>query len=55
VDHGEGTAESLRNHLHDMLESFVGNAAAEFDVDEIDEAAWKRLAKKISYTISTSE
>ncbi|MGB8894896.1 MAG: glucose-6-phosphate dehydrogenase [Pseudolabrys sp.] len=49
VDHGEGTAESLRNHLHDMLESFVGNAAAEFDVDEIDEAAWKPLAEKISY------
>jgi glucose-6-phosphate 1-dehydrogenase len=49
VDHGEGTAEIWRNHLHDMLKSFVGNAAAEFDVDEIDEAAWKRLAEKISY------
>jgi len=49
VDHGEGTAESLRNRLHDMLKSFVGNLAAEFDVDEIDEAAWKRLAEKISY------
>ena len=49
VDHGEGTAESLRNHLHGMLESFIGNAAAEFDVDKIDEAAWKRLAEKISY------
>ena len=49
VDHGEGTAESWRNHLHDMLKSFVGNGAAEFDVDEIDEAAWKRLAEKISY------
>src|SRR5664279_3996318 len=32
-----------------MLKSFVGNGAAEFDVDEIDEAAWKRLAEKISY------
>ena len=49
VDHGEGTAESLRNHLHDMLENFVGKVAAEFDVDKIDEAAWKRLAEKISY------
>jgi glucose-6-phosphate 1-dehydrogenase len=49
VDHGEGTAESLRSRLHDMLKSFVGNAAAEFDVDEIDEAAWQRLAEKISY------
>ena len=49
VDHGEETAESFRNHLHDMLESFVGNAAAEFDVDKVDEAAWKRLAERISY------
>jgi glucose-6-phosphate 1-dehydrogenase len=32
-----------------MLKSFVGNTAAEFDVDEIDEAAWKRLAEKMSY------
>src|SRR5664279_5142111 len=32
-----------------MLKSFVGNGATEFDVDEIDEAAWKRLAEKISY------
>ena len=32
-----------------MLKSFVGNAAAEFDVDHIDEAAWKRLAEKMSY------
>ncbi len=32
-----------------MLKSFVGNAAAEFDIDQIDEAAWKRLAEKMSY------
>ena len=49
VDHGEETAESLRNRLHDMLKSFVGNAAAGFDIDGIDETAWKRLAEKISY------
>ena len=49
VDHGEGTADSLRNHLYGMLESFIGNAAAEFDVGKIDETAWKRLATKISY------
>jgi glucose-6-phosphate 1-dehydrogenase len=49
VDHGEGTAESWRNHLHDMLKSFVGNAATEFDVDEIDDNAWKRLADKMIY------
>jgi glucose-6-phosphate 1-dehydrogenase len=45
----EETVEGWRGHLHDMLKSFVGNAATEFDVDHIDEAAWKRLADKMSY------
>src|SRR6185312_5466006 len=49
VDLAEGTAESWRDHLHAMLKSFVGNAGAEFDIDQIDEAAWKRLAEKMSY------
>ena len=49
VDLAGGTAESWRDHLYDMLKSFVGNAAAEFDIDRIDEAAWKRLAEKMSY------
>ncbi|HVB17897.1 MAG TPA: glucose-6-phosphate dehydrogenase [Stellaceae bacterium] len=49
VDLAAGTAESWRDHLHDMLKSFVGNAAAEFDIDHIDEAAWQRLAEKMSY------
>jgi len=49
VDLAEGTAESWHDHLYDMLKSFVGNAAAEFDVDRIDEAVWKRLAEKMTY------
>jgi glucose-6-phosphate 1-dehydrogenase len=49
VDLAEGTAESWRDHLYDMLKSFVGNAAAAFNVDRIDRAAWKRLAEKMSY------
>ena len=49
VARAEGTAESWRDHLYDTLKSFVGNAAAEFDVDHIDEAAWKRLAEKMVY------
>ncbi len=49
VDLAEGTAESWRDNLHGMLKSFVGNAAAEFDVDQIDETAWQRLAEKMSY------
>jgi len=43
------TTESWQTHLHDMLESFVGNAAAEFDVDHIEEAVWKKLADKMTY------
>ena len=45
----EGTVESWRGHLHDTLKSFVGNAAAEFDLDHIDEAAWQWLAKRMVY------
>ena len=44
-----GTSESWRDHLYDTLKSFVGNPVTEFDVDHIDEAAWKRLAEKMSY------
>jgi glucose-6-phosphate 1-dehydrogenase len=49
VDLAEATAESWREHLFEMLKSFVGNAAAELDIDQIDETAWQRLAKKMSY------
>jgi glucose-6-phosphate 1-dehydrogenase len=49
VDLAAGSAQSWRNHLHDMLLSFVGNAAAEFDIAAIDEAAWQHLAEKMSY------
>jgi glucose-6-phosphate 1-dehydrogenase len=49
VDLVEGTAESWRDHLYAMLKGFIGNASAEFDIDHIDEAAWKRLAGKMSY------
>ncbi|MET1026333.1 MAG: glucose-6-phosphate dehydrogenase [Dongiaceae bacterium] len=45
----EGTAESWRDALYASLKSFVGNGATEFDVDQIDEAAWQRLAAKMSY------
>jgi glucose-6-phosphate 1-dehydrogenase len=49
VDLAEATTESWRGHLYDTLKSFVGDASAEFDIDRIDEAAWKRLADKLSY------
>jgi glucose-6-phosphate 1-dehydrogenase len=43
------TAASWGGHLYDMLKSFVGAAASEFDIDHIDEAVWKRLAARMSY------
>jgi len=43
------TVESWRDNLYTMLKSFVGNAAAEFDVEKIDGSAWQRLAKKMVY------
>jgi glucose-6-phosphate 1-dehydrogenase len=49
VDLAQGTAQSWRDHLYDMLKSFVGNAAAEFDIERIDEAAWKKLADAMLY------
>jgi glucose-6-phosphate 1-dehydrogenase len=49
LDLAAGTAESWCAHLYGMLKSFVGNAAAEFDIERIDEAAWRRLAQKMSY------
>ncbi|MGH7056832.1 MAG: glucose-6-phosphate dehydrogenase [Acetobacteraceae bacterium] len=49
VDLAKGTAESWEKHLSDMLESFVGNESAEFDVAKIDGPAWQRLADRMSY------
>jgi glucose-6-phosphate 1-dehydrogenase len=49
VDLADGTSESWREHLYTMLKSFVGNPSAEFDVDAIDEKAWKALAARMSY------
>jgi len=49
VDLAEGDSRSWGDHLHDTLKGFVGDAGAEFNVDRIDDAAWKRLAGKMSY------
>ncbi len=49
VDLVDGDAQAWIKHLHAMLESFVGNASSEFDVDKIDEDTWKSLAGKMSY------
>ncbi len=49
IDLAEGDAEIWRGRLYDTLKSFVGNTAAELDVDRIDQAAWKRLGDRMSY------
>ena len=49
VARAEGSTESWRDQLHGMLTSFVDDAAAEFDVDHIDEDVWRRLAEKMIY------
>src|SRR5262250_3929875 len=49
VNRGQVTVESWRDHLHEALKRFVGNVATEFNLGQIDEAAWHRLAEKMSY------
>ncbi len=49
VDLAPETLESWRNHLYATLQSFIGDASAEFDLEQLDEAAWQRLAERTSY------
>ncbi len=49
VDLAEGDAKAWQDHLHEMLLSFVGNTSSEFNVDAIDENAWKTVASRMSY------
>ena len=49
VDLAEGDAAAWQKHLHDMLESFIGNTASEFNVDHIEEDTWSALAKRMDY------
>jgi len=49
VARSERSTESWREHLHDMLKSFVGKTGAEFNTDHVDEAAWQKLAAKMTY------
>ncbi|MFI5011862.1 MAG: glucose-6-phosphate dehydrogenase [Hyphomicrobiales bacterium] len=49
VDLVEATADDWRAHLFDMLKSFLGNSAAEFDIDALDRNAWAALAERLSY------
>ncbi|MGZ4564354.1 MAG: metal ABC transporter permease, partial [Mycobacterium sp.] len=41
VDLAKETTETWRDHLYQILKSFVGNAVPGFHIDHIDEVAWK--------------
>ena len=49
VDLAEIDADKWRDSLHEMMQSFVGKAASESRIDQIDEATWKRLTGRLSY------
>ncbi len=49
VDLADLNADSWRDSLHKMMETFVGKAASESRIDAVDEATWKRLTGHTGY------
>jgi glucose-6-phosphate 1-dehydrogenase len=49
VDIADKTVDQWRSDLRAMMQTFVGNASSEFNIDKIDEDAWSRLADRMSY------
>ena len=49
IDLAALTADTWRDSLHKMMETFVGQAASESRIDKIDEDTWKRLTAHIAY------
>jgi glucose-6-phosphate 1-dehydrogenase len=49
VARAAGTSETWRRQLYEDLKGFVGDPAATFGADHIDEAAWARLSGSMSY------
>jgi glucose-6-phosphate 1-dehydrogenase len=49
IGRAERSEEEWRGQLREMLDSFVGNASAEFNVDHIDDALWQKLAARMSF------
>jgi len=49
VARASGSVESWRDHLYNSLKSFVGNPTTQFNLESIDEAAWKRVADRLFY------
>lgn len=49
VDRVNETAESWVAQLHAALESYIDDPDAEFEIDEIDEAAWAQHTREVRY------
>jgi len=43
------TTQGWRDQLYDRLKSYVGNPSGTFEIDHIDEGAWRRVAQSMSY------
>src|SRR5690242_11500866 len=49
IDRANETTQTWREGLHDKLKSFIGDPAAPFILDRVDEAAWDRLVQNTFY------
>jgi glucose-6-phosphate 1-dehydrogenase len=49
VDLADRSVDAWRDSLREMLQSFVGNPNSESRIAAIDDAAWQRLAARMSY------
>jgi glucose-6-phosphate 1-dehydrogenase len=49
VDLADLDADSWRDSLHAMMESFVGKAASESRIEAVDPDTWKRLTGRMTY------
>ena len=43
------TTASWRERLHDTLKGFVADTGSEFNIEAIDDTAWRRIAEKMHY------
>ena len=43
------TTQAWQDQLYAMLKSYIGNPSGAFDIDHIDEDAWRRVAQSMSY------
>jgi glucose-6-phosphate 1-dehydrogenase len=49
VDLADLDADTWRDSLHQMMETFVGKAASESRIDKVDEDTWKHLTGRMAY------